>query len=184
MDNLTPTEYANKKVKKKNNQSNFNAFLSSAKSTFGENPVVLAALAGNASVESGGSFDPAQKQIGGGGGRGVYQFDFHRKYYNKFLKDNNLNDDVNSQNKYVYENIYGDLKNIVGEGNAAKIREAFESGDPQEANEVFRTKFLRPGKPHADRRAEKTDFYFEQMKDMFKKDEDEEDEDEDETEEE
>ena len=144
-------------------EQNYNTFLNSARSIFGDNPVILSALSGNAAVESAYSFDPAQKQIGGGGGEGVYQFDFHKPYYNKFLKDNNLKDTVDSQNQYVYENIYGSLQDVVGEGNAKAIREAFAGNDPQIANEVFMKRFLRPGKPHADRRAKETDLYFQKM---------------------
>ena len=142
--------------------SMFDSFLTAAKKYFGDNPALLAGLTGNAAVESAYSFDPAQKQIGGGKGYGVYQFDFHRPYYNTFLKENNLKDNVDSQNKYVYENIYGDLQNIVGEGNAKALREAFKSGDAQLINETFRTKFLKPNpeKAHTDRRAAQTDFYF------------------------
>ncbi len=143
-------------------EKNFFKYVDATRKYFGNDPAVLAGLTGNAAVESAYSFDPAQKQIGGGKGYGVYQFDFHRPYYNKFLKDNNLKDDVDSQNKYVYENIYGDLQNIVGEGNAEALREAFESGDPQLINETFRTRFLKPNpeKAHTDRRAAQTDFYF------------------------
>ena len=150
---------------KSNKGSMFDAYLSSTRKYFGNDPAVLAGLSGNAAVESAYSFDPAQKQIGGGKGYGVYQFDFHRPYYNTFLKENNLKDNVDSQNKYVYENIYGDLQNVVGEGNAKALREAFESGDPQLINETFRTKFLKPKKEkaHADRRAAQTDFYFNQF---------------------
>lgn len=143
-------------------EKNFFKYVDAARKYFGNDPAVLAGLTGNAAVESAYSFDPAQKQIGGGKGYGVYQFDFHRPYYNTFLKENNLKDDVDSQNKYVYENIYGDLQNIVGEGNAKALREAFESGDAQLINETFRTKFLKPNpeKAHTDRRAAQTDFYF------------------------
>ena len=144
-------------------EQNYNTFLNSARSIFGDNPVILSALSGHAAVESAYSFDPAQKQIGGGGGEGVYQFDFHKPYYNKFLKDNNLKDTVDSHNQYVYENIYGSLQDVVGQGNARDIRKAFESNDPQEASRVFMELFLNPGKPHADRRAKETDLYFQRM---------------------
>ena len=164
-DNILPSGLPKGKMlgsQKPKKTSMFDSFLTAAKKYFGDDPAVLAGLSGNAAVESAYSFDPAQKQIGGGKGYGVYQFDFHRPYYNTFLKENNLKDDVDSQNKYVYENIYGDLQNVVGEGNAKALREAFKSGDPQLINETFRTKFLKPKKEkaHADRRAAQTDFYF------------------------
>jgi hypothetical protein len=164
-DNILPSSLPQGKIlgsKKPKGEPMFDSFLSAATKYFGDDPAVLAGLTGNAAVESAYSFDPAQKQIGGGGGRGVYQFDWHRKYYNTFLKENNLKDNVDSQNKYVYENIYGDLQNIVGEGNAKALQEAFKSGDPQLINETFRTKFLKPKKEkaHTDRRAAQTDFYF------------------------
>ena len=41
------------------------------------------------------------------------------------------------------ENIFGDKQNIVGQGNAKKIRDAF-AGDVDTATEMFMTKFERP----------------------------------------
>ena len=103
----------------------------------------VAAIMGNIDVETGGSFDFMQQQ-NKGPGYGLFQFEgIQRQEYDKFIKDNNLDDSAKSQIDYVMENIFGDKQNIVGQGNAKKIRDAF-AGDVDTATEMFMTKFERP----------------------------------------
>lgn len=52
---------------------------------------------GNIEVETGKSFDYQQKQYNNGNGYGLFQFDFMKSYYFKFLQDNYLGDSVESQ---------------------------------------------------------------------------------------
>ena len=61
-----------------------------------------------------------------------------------FLNENKLDDSANSQINYVMENIFGNKQNIMGQGNAKKIRDAFANGDIDLATEMFMTKFERP----------------------------------------
>ena len=127
---------------------------------FGSNTALLSAMLGNIHVETGGTFDYKQKQIGGGNGYGLFQFDFHRPYYQSFLEENDLADNVDSQVRYTYENIYGNQQNVLGEGNAEDLRESFESkNNPIELSDDIMNIFLDPGKPHADRRREATQMY-------------------------
>ena len=103
----------------------------------------VAAIMGNIDVETGGSFDFMQQQ-NQGPGYGLFQFEgIQRQEYDKFIKDNDLDDSAKSQIDYVMENIFGDKQNIVGQGNAKKIRDAF-AGDVDTATEMFMTPFERP----------------------------------------
>ena len=126
---------------------------------FGSNPALISAMLGNIDVETGGTFDFQQKQKGGNG-YGLFQFDFHKPFYKKFLKENQLEDSVDSQIKYTFENIYGNQQKVIGEGNAEKLREAFKTkSNPIELSDDIMNIFLKPGKPHADRRRESTRMY-------------------------
>ena len=126
---------------------------------FGSNPALISAMLGNIDVETGGTFDFKQKQKGGNG-YGLFQFDFHKPYYKKFLKENELEDSVDSQVRYTFENIYGNQQEVLGEGNAEKLRDAFKTkSNPIELSDDIMNIFLRPGEPHADRRRESTRMY-------------------------
>jgi len=104
----------------------------------------VSAIMGNIDVETGGSFDFMQQQ-NKGPGYGLFQFEgIQRQEYDKFLNENKLDDSANSQINYVMENIFGNKQNIMGQGNAKKIRDAFANGDIDLATEMFMTKFERP----------------------------------------
>ena len=114
---------------------------------FGSNAPLISAMLGNIDVETGGTFDFQQKQKGGNG-YGLFQFDFHKPFYKKFLNQNNLTDSVDSQVRYTYENIYGGLQDVLGSGNAEKLRKSFEtSKDPMKLSDDIINIFLRPGVP-------------------------------------
>lgn len=118
----------------------------------------ISAMLGNINVETGNTFDFKQKQKGGNG-YGLFQFDFHKPYYQRYLQSKGLEDNTDSQVRYVYDNIFGDRQRIMGEGNAKKMREAFQSTDPIAISDSFQNIFLKPGKPHQDRRREATRMY-------------------------
>ena len=162
-DNKSTSDYGVKRER----TLNLNLLADSVRKYFGKNPVIEAAMYGNSSVETGGSYKHDQKQYGGGGGYGVFQFDFHKPYYREYLEEEGLPDNTDSQVRYVYENIYGKKKNILGAGNAKKLREAFESNDPEFVSDQFMSIFLRPGKPHRDRRVDATKKYFDQLTDTY-----------------
>jgi hypothetical protein len=118
----------------------------------------VSAMLGNINVETGNTFDFKQKQKGGNG-YGLFQFDFHKPYYRRYLESKGLEDSVDSQVRYVYDNIFGDQQKIMGEGNAEKMREALKATDPLAISDSFQNIFLKPGKPHQDRRREASRMY-------------------------
>lgn len=118
----------------------------------------ISAILGNINVETGNTFDFKQKQKGGNG-YGLFQFDFHKPYYRDYLKSKGLEDSTDSQVRYVYDNIYGDQQKIMGEGNAKKMRAALQSTDLMSISDSFQNIFLKPGKPHQDRRREASRMY-------------------------
>lgn len=108
------------------------------------NEGAVAAIMGNISAETGDSFDFTQQQKNGPG-YGLFQFEgVHQREYDNFLQENKIPDSAKSQIDYVMENIYGSKQDIVGQGNAKLLREAFERGDVDLATEIFMTKFERP----------------------------------------
>ena len=67
----------------------------------------IASIMGNIAVETGNTFSHTQKQKGGGGGYGLFQFTgSHKDDYFDWLKGNKIPDSHYSQSKFVYDNIY------------------------------------------------------------------------------
>jgi hypothetical protein len=138
--------------------------LKTIKKYFGPSTAVAAAIMGNIDVETGGSFDFKQKQYKGGPGRGLFQFDWHKKPYAEYLEEEGLTDSMDTQVRYVAENIYGKKQKVLGQGNAKKLRGIFTSDDPIAISDMFEQKFLNPNeeKAHSDRRRASTmNFLFE-----------------------
>lgn len=108
------------------------------------NEGAVAGIMGNISAETGDSFDFTQQQKNGPG-YGLFQFEgVHQREYDNFLEDNKIADSAKSQIDYVMENIYGSKQDIIGQGNAKLLREAFAKGDVDLITEIFMTKFERP----------------------------------------
>jgi len=121
----------------------------------GFNKTAMAGILGNIAVETGNSFDYEQKEYGDGNGYGLFQLDFQRPYYQKFLEENDLEDGIQSQIDYMYETIYGDQQDIIGRGNAKKLRNIFEDAEtPEEVAEAFMNIWEKPKEEvsHLDRR--------------------------------
>lgn len=156
-------------------QMRFNEVNGLVQKYFGKDPAVLSAIYGNIGVETGESYDYLQKQYKGGPGRGLFQFDWHKPYYAKFLKKYGKKDSPQSQIEYVHKNIYdeGSQENEdLGSGNAKAIREAFASGDRKLANDMFIEKFLKPKKEkaHRDRREKLSSKYYDAIVPIMEKD--------------
>jgi len=67
----------------------------------------IAAIMGNIAVETGNTFSHTQKQKGGGGGYGLFQFTGgHKDDYFDWIKGNKIPDSKFSQAKFVHDNIY------------------------------------------------------------------------------
>lgn len=129
----------------------------------GFNNEIVAGILGNIDVETGGSFDYEQKQKGGKG-YGLFQLDFQKPYYEKFLEDTGLEDSHSSQIDYMFETIYGNQQDVIGKGNAAKLRNAFaEETDPRKISEIFMELWEKPGIPHLDRRIASAESYYKKL---------------------
>jgi hypothetical protein len=127
-------------------------------------PQAVPAIMGNIDVETGGSFDYKQKQYKGGPGRGLFQMEKPmQKNYNKFLKDNELENSVDSQ-IFFLKNVL-DNPEIHSLGNAIDrrgkkvyrgelIQRLFRGQDPSRATKYFMERFLNPNrkKSHLSRR--------------------------------
>ncbi len=120
----------------------------------------IPAIMGNIEVETGGTFDYKEKQKGRGKAVGLFQFDpqggkyqDYRKYLGKY-KDNMFN-----QIDYVWDTTYGDRQHVIGSGNAKKLRDSFENDTPDIIARNFSDIWLKPSKPHMERRLEATQAY-------------------------
>lgn len=112
----------------------------------GFNPGAAAGILGNIFTETGSKqryqFDA--KQVGGPG-RGLFQMEgMVLDAYQNWLKDNKKKDSAFSQIDFMRETIYGDQKSLIGAGNAKKIRESLESGNPLVAATAFANMWERP----------------------------------------
>ena len=120
----------------------------------GYTPTAIAGIMANIDVETGGTFNFQEKQRGGKG-YGVFQFDFLNPYYQKYLEKSEKKDSLESQIDFMHETVYGNEQNIIGAGNAKKLREGLENAKtPEEATEIFMNIFEKPGVPHLERRIE------------------------------
>jgi len=118
----------------------------------GYTSTAIAGIMANIDVETGGTFSFQEKQRGGKG-YGVFQFDFLNPYYQKYLEKSEKKDSLESQIDFMHETVYGNEQDIIGKGNAKKLREGLENAKtPEEAAEIFMNIFEKPGVPHLDRR--------------------------------
>lgn len=118
---------------------------------YGYTDEAIAGILGNIAVETGGTYDPNTKQVGGAG-YGAFQFDYMKPFYKKWLKENKKKDSLNSQLGFFHDTIFGDSTDIIGAGNAEKIRTVLEGGSPADVAQTLTALWFRPGKPHLDRR--------------------------------
>ena len=113
------------------------------------------ALLANIAVETGNSFDFNQQQRGASKpAEGLLQFDPSGKLnsYKKYLNLNSYADSAQNQLNYFMDTIYGDSKKEIGHGNAAKLRDIFETGDYKQVTQALTDMWFKPGTPHMERR--------------------------------
>lgn len=161
MDNVTVSQQARKRQKQMELDHRVRDVARSIQKRFGSSAPMISAMLGNINVETGNTFDYKQKQENGPG-EGLFQFDFHKRNYKKYLNRKGLQDGIDSQVEYVYDNIYGDEQEFLGSGNAKKLRHLFAtSADPTKISDGFQNIFLRPNKKkaHTDRRREASRMY-------------------------
>jgi hypothetical protein len=70
------------------------------------------------------------------------------------LNETKQTDSALSQVQFVHETLYGDKKNVPGEGNVAKIVDALKGDDIKNATKVFCELWEKPSDPHLERRLE------------------------------
>ena len=111
----------------------------------------IKAIVGNIDIETGGTFSHTQKQEGGNG-YGLFQLDFQKPFYDKYLESQNLEDSISSQVSYFLNEI--NTGDTIGAGNAKSIMDVFNDpkATPKEATIILVDKFFKPGKPHLERR--------------------------------
>ena len=113
----------------------------------------IAGIMGNIDIETAGSFDPKQKQIGGGNGYGLFQFDFQRSYYNSYLKQEGRPDSIAAQLDFMYDVIYSATPPMgMNTSEKRALRQTLETGTAEEVALDFMRYYEKPGKPHEARR--------------------------------
>jgi len=105
---------------------------------------VINGMLGNIEVESAGSFDFNQKQIGGGKGHGLFQLDYMKENYKEFLGINGLSDSMESQIDFVGEIINNDTYHDIGAGNRQKLNTNTFNGTSGEYADLFARRLERP----------------------------------------
>ena len=127
----------------------------------------IAAIMGNIAVEAP-TFKYSEKEKGGKKGRdqgiGLFQFTKGRQDdYKKYLRDNKLSDNAINQLEYVHEQMTSDSKDElsydVGVKNRERLRKVLLGkgmGAVEDRAKFISDIFLRPGKPHMERRMEES----------------------------
>lgn len=128
----------------------------------GLSDTAIFAMLGNIAVESAYSFDPTIEQKGerNDPAYGLFQFDPRGGLYEPFMEYVSQTEDqdpasIKNQLDFMIDSVtgaYAPGAEYMGYGNVAKVQEAFEGGDVEEATKMFSERILRPGKPHLDRR--------------------------------
>lgn len=131
----------------------------------GYNAGTVAGFMGNIDVESAGSYNSQQKQIGGGSGHGLFQFTFKpmKKAYNEFLKKNNRKDDESSQIDFIDSAIKGNKDYELGWRARENMQKAMATGDAKIIAQAFSENVENPGKPHDKRRVASADKWFKRL---------------------
>ena len=127
-------------------------------------PAIAAGIAGNIDVETGGTFDFMQKQVGGGPGRGLIQMgvggmnDDYENFINKTGRQNSAESQIDFMQNILQSGEFHD----IGHGNRIKMRTAFETGNPQIISEAFMKWVERPkeGSEHSERRFKSSQEHF------------------------
>ena len=138
----------------------------------------IAGIMANIEVETGGSFDPFQRQTAtgdprrakmAGTGYGLFQLDKagKRKDYEEWLEENkkdpsamSYSDTLEAQLDYMADSIFkkGKYRDRVGPGNADDVKEYIEtSNDPAQIALEFSNKWERAGSAHNARRMSKAE---------------------------
>lgn len=113
-----------------------------------KSPALQAVLLASIDHETGGSFDPLQKQYGGGPGRGLIQMEGKMlKGYQDYLSKTKSKDSVDSQLNFIGDIMTSGKNYDIGAGNRNKLADAINTNDPMVVLDSFTNLVERPGKP-------------------------------------
>jgi len=120
----------------------------------GFNDRAIVALMSNVAVETGGTYSWKTRQQNGGPGIGLFQYDFMKPLYYKYLRRKGLTDSAKNQVKFAHETIYGEERGVFGAARAKELRRLFEdpNATASQAYEYVFNKWENPRVPHKDRR--------------------------------
>jgi len=142
----------------------------------------ISAIMGNIAVETGNTYDHTQKQKGGGGGYGLFQFTgSHKDDYFDWVKDNKFKDSKFTQAKFVYDNIYAKkgYGRELGWRDRGLLQGAFDEPVPtpmalsegaqdrvgvSQKTKTFANVYEKAGKPHMKRRLKSAHDWEEELK--------------------
>jgi hypothetical protein len=142
----------------------------------------ISAIMGNIAVETGNTYDHTQKQKGGGGGYGLFQFTgSHKDDYFDWVKDNKFKDSKFTQAKFVYDNIYAKkgYGRELGWRDRGLLQGAFDEPVPtpmalsegaqdrvgvSQKTKTFSNVYEKAGKPHMKRRLKSAHDWEEELK--------------------
>ena len=100
-------------------------------------------------------------QQSNGGGYGIFQFDFMKPYYKKYLEENNKTDSIESQIDYM-DDVVNNRVDMLSSKDAKKLKEGLVNAKtPEEAAKIFMEIFEKPGKPHLENRIKYANEYYE-----------------------
>ena len=123
----------------------------------GYSDAAVAAMLGNIAVETADTFDYKTKQEGGPG-YGLLQLDFMKPHYEKWKKQNRLKDSADTQLRFFHDTVYGKSQDIIGAGNAAKLRNVLDTEEnPAVVADVLAKGWFKPNperNPKYDERAQ------------------------------
>ena len=145
----------------------------------------ISSLMGNIAVETGNSFSHTQKQKGGGGGYGLFQFTgSHKDDYFDWIKGNKIPDSKYSQARFVHDNIYaqkgygrelgwrdrGILQRSLDEPIPTPMAlspKAREIVPVSQKTKTFANVYEKAGKPHMRRRLKEAFDWEEKLKELY-----------------
>lgn len=120
----------------------------------GLNPSGVAGILANIDVETGGTFDYKQVEVGGDG-YGLFQLDPSGPLPTAYAEYRaGRLDSAMLQVNFMLDTIYGDRQDVIGRGNARILREVIEEGTAVEVAVEFSNRWERPSIPHLERRKE------------------------------
>ena len=120
----------------------------------GLSPSGVAGILANIDVETGGTFDYKQVEVGGDG-YGLFQLDPSGPLPTAYAEYRaGREDSARLQVRFMLDTIYGDNQDVIGRGHAKELRKVIEEGSAEEVAVEFSNRWERPSKPHLERRKE------------------------------